>query len=142
MSRTPKRKGYGKVVPIDESENLSGPAWGVWSALATFAKWETQHGQPIRSKEGSCIPRLDILAQRAHITKPTVIAAIRELEQAGYVRKESRYTEPKIPGGKGKQRSNGYTLYPNGDAPELDQESAKEYGLSLMREFLEQNGME
>ena len=122
-------------MPIDEANSISGSAWGVWAALATFAKWETFHGQPIRSKEGTCIPRIEVLAARAHCSKWTVLRALEELESAGYVRKESRYSERRTPGsGLGRQRSNGYTLYPNGNAPKEEDEpiTADEIRASLM----------
>lgn len=110
------RKGYGKVVPIDEA-NISGTAWAVWAALATFAKWETDHGQPIQSIPGTCIPTIETMTQRAHLCRRAVMGGIRELETAGYVRRVERRNTPRREGSKGKQRSNGYDLYPMGNAP-------------------------
>lgn len=123
MSRISKQNGYGKVKPIDGAA-VSGSAWGVWCALCTFAKWETDHGQPVKSKEGKdlCIPRVEVVARRAHISSVrTVQAAIKELVTAGYVRVCPRYGR-KSKGAKGEQRSNGYILYPLGNAPISEEE--------------------
>ena len=120
---TKARKGYGKLVPIDEA-NISGTAWAVWAALATFAKWETDHGQPIQSLSGSCIPTMETLAKRAHLDRRTVFRALKELEEAGYVRRQERRNTPRREGSKGKQRSNGYDLYPLGNAPRTVTENA------------------
>ena len=98
---------------------VSAAAWGVWCALSTFAKWETERGQPVRSKENSCFPTLAAIAIRSHNkSESTVKAAIKELVSAGYVRVSARYGR-KSKGAKGEQRSNGYTLYPAGNAPAL-----------------------
>ena len=110
------KKGYGKTVPIDEAP-ISGTAWGVWAALATFTKWETENGQPIKSVHGTCIPTIETLTKRAHLCRRAVINAIQELADAGYIQKIERRNAPRQEGSKGKQRSNGYDLYPLGNAP-------------------------
>ncbi len=125
MSRVSKQNGYGKVTPIDGA-SVSGSAWGVWCALCTFAKWETEHGQPVKSKEGKdlCIPRVEVIARRAHVSPLTVQRAMKELIKAGYVRVIPRFGR-KSRGQKGEQRSNGYVLYPLGNAP-LSEEERRE----------------
>ena len=122
MSRVSKQNGYGKVTPIDGA-SVSGSAWGVWCALCTFAKWETEHGQPVKSKDGKdlCIPRVEVIARRAHVSVRTVRAVIPELVKAGYVQVVTRYGR-KSKGAKGEQRSNGYILYPLGNAPISEEE--------------------
>ena len=122
MSRISKQNGYGKVKPIDGA-NVSSSAWGVWCALCTFAKWETDHGQPVKSKEGKdlCIPRVEVIARRAHCNVKTVSKAVKELIGAGYVQVVTRYGR-KNKGAKGEQRSNGYILYPLGNAPISEEE--------------------
>lgn len=136
MPRTTKQNGYGKVVPLD-GVNISTSAWAVWSALSTFAKWETEHGQPVRSKPDTCIPRIEVIAVRAHIkSERTISAALKELVSAGYVRVCPRFGR-KSKGQKGEQRSNGYMLYPRGDAPisEEERESRRQYGLKKLAEI-------
>ncbi len=123
MSRISKQNGYGKVKPIDGAD-ISTSAWGVWCALCTFAKWETDHGQPVKSKEGKdlCIPRVEVIGRRAHIKSViTIRAAMKELIKAGYLRVIPRYGR-KSKGAKGEQRSNGYILYPLGNAPISEEE--------------------
>ena len=132
MARTTKKIGYGKIVPIDDAQ-ISASAWGVWCALATFTKWETEHGQPVQSRPGTCIPRVEIIAARAHISSVrTVQAAIKELIAAGYVRVAQRFGR-RAKGAKGEQRSNEYTLYPRGNAPMSEEERLEV--LEKMRTF-------
>lgn len=136
MSRTSKTNGYGKVVPLDNA-SIGSTAWAVWCALSTFAKWETERGQPIRSKEGSCIPRVEVIAARAHLSSVRAVQnALKELTKAGFVRVVSRYGR-KSKGTKGEQRSNGYMLYPRGDAPiSAEEKSARrQYGLKKLAEI-------
>ena len=126
-----KSNQYGKVVPMDGAD-VSMAAWAVWSALSTFAKWETERGQPVRSKEGSCFPKVEAVAVRAHCNNKTVRKAIDELEKAGYVRQYSRYGR-RSKGEKGEQRSNGYILYPRGDAP-ISETERKELAEQMRRD--------
>lgn len=136
MSRNAKQNGYGKTVPID-SAAIGNTAWGVWCALSTFAKWETEHGQPVRSKPDTCIPRVEVIAVRAHLSSVRAVQnAIKELVAAGYVRVCPRFGR-KSKGQKGEQRSNGYMLYPRGDAPisEEERESRRQYGLKKLAEI-------
>lgn len=118
MTQRTKKTRYGKLVPIDEAQ-ISTSAWAVWAALSTLCKWETENGQPIRSAGESCVPRVEIIAARAHCSEKTAQRALKELEDAGYIRIAARFGR-KSKGAKGEQRSNGYTLYPLGNAPIRD----------------------
>ena len=60
---------------------------------------------------------METLAKRAHLDRRTIFRALKELEEAGYVRRQERRNTPRREGSKGKQRSNGYDLYPMGNAP-------------------------
>ena len=58
------------------------------------------------NKEQTCFPAMPTIGRELHISISTVKRAMRELVEAGYVKKESRFRE----GNRG-QTSNLYTLY-------------------------------
>lgn len=58
------------------------------------------------NKEQTCFPAVPTIGRELHISISTVKRAMRELVEAGYVKKESRFRE----GNRG-QTSNLYTLY-------------------------------
>lgn len=67
------------------------------------------------NKELTCFPAIPTMARQLHISESTVKRALRELVEAGYVKKDSRFRENH----KG-QTSNLYTLvlFGNQDAPD------------------------
>lgn len=69
------------------------------------------------NKEQTCFPAVPTISRELHISISTVKRAMRELVEAGYVTKESRFRE----GNRG-QTSNLYTLY----FPEEEKESRQE----------------
>lgn len=70
------------------------------------------------NKEQTCFPAVPTIGRELHISISTVKRAMRELVQAGYVKKESRFRE----GNRG-QTSNLYTLFFTEDRAELQKES-------------------
>ena len=113
---------YGNVPVIEK--NVSGVAIAVWYALCTFCHWKRKNGQPWISVQGSCFPTIEKLVKRSHFGRTAVKAALRELEDAGYVRTEAVYIK-RTKGGKGEQGANRYTLYANGGAPRREKDRAE-----------------
>lgn len=113
---------YGSVPVI--TKDISMTAWAMWSALCSFCHWKRKNGQPWISVKGSCFPTIDKLAERAHCGTTAARNALRELEDAGYVRTEAVYVR-RTRGEKGEQGANRYTLYANGDAPRREGDKAK-----------------
>lgn len=91
-------------------------AWSVWVALCSFvpsSQWVTSgDGKQLRSQAGSCFPTVKKIAERARCSERSVRSALRTLEAAGYIR-----TSPTFAASDGGQRSNRFTLYPQGNAP-------------------------
>lgn len=69
------------------------------------------------NKEQTCFPAMPTIGRELHISISTVKRAMRELVEAGYVKKESRFRE----GNRG-QTSNLYTLF----CPKSKEESQNE----------------
>lgn len=113
---------YGSVPVI--TKDISVTAWAAWSALCSFCHWKRKNGQPWISIQGSCFPTIKKLAERSHLSIRATRNAVRELEDAGYVRTEEVYIK-RTRGEKGEQGANRYTLYANGDAPRREEDKAE-----------------
>ena len=72
------------------------------------------------NKEQTCFPAVPTIGRELHISISTVKRAMRELVEAGYVKKESRFRE----GNRG-QTSNLYTLFFTEDRAELQKEKVE-----------------
>lgn len=70
------------------------------------------------NKEQTCFPAVSTIGRELHISISTVKRAMRELVEAGYVKKESRFRE----GNRG-QTSNLYTLFFTEDRAEQQKEN-------------------
>ena len=73
------------------------------------------------NKEQTCFPAVPTIGRELHISISTVKRAMRELVEAGYVKKESRFRE-----NNGGQTSNLYTLYFIQDERTVDSKGAEQ----------------
>lgn len=73
------------------------------------------------NKEQTCFPAVTTIGRELHISISTVKRAMRELVEAGYVTKESRFRE-----NNGDQTSNLYTLYFIQDERTVDSKEAEQ----------------
>lgn len=88
------------------------------------------------NKEQTCFPAMPTIGRELHISISTVKRAMRELVEAGYVKKESRFRE----GNRG-QTSNLYTLYFPEEHAQEKETVRRRYGQPKMKQ-LEQTSAE
>lgn len=81
------------------------------------------------NKEQICFPAVPTIGRELHISISTVKRAMRELVEAGYVTKESRFRE----GNRG-QTSNLYTLYFPEEKNMLENDAVQEKPEQLQKE--------
>lgn len=128
---------YGRV-PVADSVEMSGSAWGVWCALCAFATWQVHRRKIIRSKPQSCFPSISSIAARAHISESTAKRAIRELEALGMVRVVPRFA-PTDEGPQKERMSNFYDLFPLANAPKVPEKPIDPEELkAMMSDFVAQ----
>ena len=96
-----------------EDDKLSSTELLVWYTLCSFARWKYQGKQP--KLADNVFPSIETIAQRAHISRPTVHKALKHLQDLGYV---------EITSGGNEGRSNHYVLKDvknfNGDVKNLN----------------------
>ena len=114
---------YAKVPPLDQKVGVTSSDFATWAALCMFVDWKTDHGQPVKSKDGSCFPTTEVIAERACMSRRSFMRCLKHLEKLNYLRITKRHGISKSgQPGKGLM-TNDYTLYPLGNAPKLKTKS-------------------